>query len=47
MWCRLVTVCEGVEDGTPVYSSDVSGAAIEMILDATGKFRVLNSTVTS
>ncbi|XP_065888001.1 ABC transporter G family member 20-like isoform X2 [Dysidea avara] len=32
---RLVTVCEGVEDGSPVYPDEVSGAAIELILDLT------------
>ncbi|XP_065887972.1 ABC transporter G family member 23-like isoform X2 [Dysidea avara] len=32
---RLVRVCEGVEDGSPVYPDEVSGAAIELILDIT------------
>ncbi|XP_065915503.1 ABC transporter G family member 20-like [Dysidea avara] len=32
---RLVTVCEGVEDGSSVSPSEVSGAAIELILDVT------------
>ena len=40
-----MTVCEGVENASPVYPEDVSGAAIEMILDATGKLGVLNSFV--
>jgi len=33
-----LTVCEGVINGTPVYPDEVSGASIEMMLDATGKF---------
>jgi len=44
---RLVTVCEGVEDRSPVYLNEISGATIELILDATGKLGVLNSVVTS
>ena len=30
-------MCEGVEDGSSVSPSEVSGAAIELILDVTGK----------
>ena len=42
-----MTVCEGVEDRSPVYLNEISGATIEMILDATGKLGVLNSFVSS
>ena len=36
-------VCEGVEAGSPVYPDEVSGAAIEMILDVTSKLGELNN----
>ena len=45
MLCRLVTICEGVDTSSPVEPSEVSGAAIELILDVTSKWGELNSDV--
>ncbi|XP_065887981.1 ABC transporter G family member 20-like [Dysidea avara] len=44
---RLVRVCESVEDGSPVYPDEVSGAAIEMILDVTDSqvYYAINDTL--
>jgi len=38
-----VAVCDKVQDVNATYPSDLSGAAIEMILDVTSKLGVLNS----
>ncbi|XP_065887955.1 ABC transporter G family member 20-like [Dysidea avara] len=44
---RLVRVCEGVEASSPVYPDEVSGAAIEMILDVTSTqlYYTMNATL--
>ncbi|XP_065885768.1 ABC transporter G family member 20-like isoform X2 [Dysidea avara] len=45
---RLVTVCEGVDAGSPVDPTDVDGAAIELILDVTSTqvYYTINDTLT-